>query len=143
VAHNTERVALQTFRALPACEPINLISLLGRFYARSALIVWRFNIGARCSAESIMCRVYDTFYGLAADRQEYCFTNNFFITGIIFYGLAADRQEYNSFAKDYYYYCVFFFLLLIKSIFELKQIFSRSASYIHGDELTLVFQNCC
>jgi len=31
----------QTFKALPACELINLTSLVGRFYAGSALHVWR------------------------------------------------------------------------------------------------------
>jgi len=35
----------QTFRALPARELINLTSLVGRFYAGSALNVWRLKIG--------------------------------------------------------------------------------------------------
>jgi len=34
----------QTFKALPACELIKLISLVSSFYAGSALNVWRFNI---------------------------------------------------------------------------------------------------
>jgi len=34
--------------------------------------------------------------GLAVDRQEYCYTKDF-------YELAADRQEF-CFIKDYYYF---------------------------------------
>jgi len=37
----------QTFKALPASDLNNLTSLLGRFFAGSALNVWRFNIGLR------------------------------------------------------------------------------------------------
>jgi len=54
------------------------------------------------AVRSFMRNTADTervFYGLAADRQEYCFTKDF-------YGLAADRQEY-CFTKDFFYYYFF------------------------------------
>jgi len=63
---------------------------------------------------------YTVYYGLAADRQEYCFTKDFLRTGggppgvlfykslfFISYGLAADRQEYYFTTKKNIY--IYFF----------------------------------
>jgi len=56
--------------------------------------------------------------------------------------MAADRQEY-SFTTDYYFLFLNFHFILIKFILSLNHFFSRSASKIHRDELPLVFQIFC
>jgi len=51
-----------------------------------------------------------SFYGLAVDRQEYCFTKDF-------YGLAADRQKKKFFTEKKYFYYYYFFKVYFISKF--------------------------
>jgi len=63
----------QTFKALPRCWTYLFTSLVGRFHARSALIVWRFNISIReniftkCHHDESLQWIHLSYHFLFAD----------------------------------------------------------------------------
>jgi len=66
---------------------------------------------------------YSNFYGLAADRQEYCFTKDFCL---------------------FFFFFFFFFLLFLNFIFEPQQLFFQiRVKKIHEGGLSLLFQIFC
>jgi len=74
-------------------------------------------------------KLYPLLYEFEYKLDSYIRYTMYLFNWLFFYGLAADRQEY-CFTK-YFYFIFFYYFIFIKFIFEPKSFFSRSASKIH------------